>query len=180
MTKPIEVIKRDGTLELLDINKIHTVLTWACEGLANVSVSDIEMKSKIQFYNKIKSENIHNTMIKAAADLIDEDYPNYQYVASRLLLFSLRKQVLGQYEPIPVKDLYLRNVELGLYDDITDRYSDEEWAAFDKIVDHERDFNIAYAGMKQLEGKYLVQDRVTKKIFETPQYSFIMIAIMIL
>jgi len=176
MTKPIEVIKRDGTLELLDINKIHTVLTWACEGLANVSVSDIEMKSKIQFYNKIKSENIHNTMIKAAADLIDEDYPNYQYVASRLLLFSLRKQVLGQYEPIPVKDLYLRNVELGLYDDITDRYSDEEWAAFDKIVDHERDFNIAYAGMKQLEGKYLVQDRVTKKIFETPQYSFIMIA----
>jgi ribonucleoside-diphosphate reductase alpha chain len=176
MTKPIEVIKRDGTLELLDINKIHTVLTWACEGLANVSVSDIEMKSKIQFYNKIKSENIHNTMIKAAADLIDEDYPNYQYVASRLLLFSLRKQVLGQYEPIPVKDLYLRNVELGLYEDITDKYSDEEWAAFDKIVDHERDFSIAYAGMKQLEGKYLVQDRVTKKIFETPQYSFIMIA----
>jgi ribonucleoside-diphosphate reductase alpha chain len=115
-------------------------------------------------------------MIKAAADLIDEEYPNYQYVASRLLLFSLRKQVLGQYEPIPVKDLYLRNVELGLYEDITNQYSDEEWAEFDNIVDHERDFLIAYAGMKQLEGKYLVQDRVTKKIFETPQYSFIMIA----
>jgi ribonucleoside-diphosphate reductase alpha chain len=176
MTKPIDVIKRDGTLELLDINKIHTVLSWACEGLSNVSVSDIEMNSKIQFYNKIKSSDIHNTMIKAAADLIDEEYPNYQYVASRLLLFSLRKQVLGQYEPIPVKDLYLRNVELGLYDNITDRYSDEEWAEFDTIVDHERDFLIAYAGMKQLEGKYLVQDRVTKEIFETPQYSFIMIA----
>lgn len=176
MTKPIDVIKRDGTLELLDINKIHTVLSWACEGLSNVSVSDIEMNSKIQFYNKIKSADIHNTMIKAAADLIDEEYPNYQYVASRLLLFSLRKQVLGQYEPIPVKELYLMNVELGLYDDITDRYSDEEWAEFDNIVDHERDFSIAYAGMKQLEGKYLVQDRVTKKIFETPQYSFIMIA----
>ena len=176
MTKPIDVIKRDGTLEQLDINKIHTVLSWACEGLSNVSVSDIEMNSKIQFYNKIKSSDIHNTMIKAAADLIDEEYPNYQYVASRLLLFSLRKQVLGQYEPIPVKDLYLRNVELGLYDNITDRYSDEEWAEFDNIVDHERDFLIAYAGMKQLEGKYLVQDRVTKEIFETPQYSFIMIA----
>ena len=176
MTKPIDVIKRDGTLELLDINKIHTVLSWACEGLSNVSVSDIEMNSKIQFYNKIKSSDIHNTMIKAAADLIDEEYPNYQYVASRLLLFSLRKQVLGQYEPIPVKDLYLRNVELGLYEDITNQYSDEEWAEFDNIVDHERDFLIAYAGMKQLEGKYLVQDRVTKKIFETPQYSFIMIA----
>jgi ribonucleoside-diphosphate reductase alpha chain len=176
MTKPIDVIKRDGTLEQLDINKIHTVLSWACEGLSNVSVSDIEMNSKIQFYNKIKSSDIHNTMIKAAADLIDEEYPNYQYVASRLLLFSLRKQVLGQYEPIPVKDLYLRNVELGLYDNITDRYSDEEWAEFDTIVDHERDFLIAYAGMKQLEGKYLVQDRVTKEIFETPQYSFIMIA----
>lgn len=177
MTKPIEVIKRDGTLELLDINKIHTVLTWACEGLSNVSVSDIEMKSKIQFYNKIKSENIHNTMIRAAADLIDEDYPNYQYVASRLLLFSLRKQVLGQYEPIPVKDLYLKNVELGVYDDITDKYSTEEWDELDSIVDHERDFLIAYAGMKQLEGKYLVQDRVTKKIYETPQYAYILIAV---
>lgn len=176
MTKPIEVIKRDGTLELLDINKIHTVLTWACEGLSNVSVSDIEMKSKIQFYNKIKSENIHNTMIKAAADLIDEEYPNYQYVASRLLLFSLRKQVLGQYEPIAVKELYLKNLELGLYDDILDRYDDAEWKELDNIVDHERDFLIAYAGMKQLEGKYLVQDRVTKKIFETPQYAFILIA----
>lgn len=175
--KQILVTKRDGGRELLDLDKIHKVIHWACENLSNVSVSDIEMKSKIQFYDNIKTEAIHNTMIRAAADLISEDNPNYQYVAARLMLFNMRKLVLGQYEPIPVKELVELNIKRGVYDpDILQSYTDAEWAHFDHIVKHDRDLNIAYAGMKQLEGKYLVQDRTIHKIYETPQYANILMA----
>lgn len=175
--KQILVTKRDGTKELLDLEKLHKVVFWACENLSNVSVSDIEMRSKIQFYDNIKTETIHNTMIRAAADLITEESPNYQYVAARLMLFNMRKTVLGQYEPIPVKQLVETNIKLGVYDpDILDWYDEHEWNHLDSIVKHDRDLNIAYAGMKQLEGKYLVQDRQTHVLYETPQYANILIA----
>ena len=175
--KQILVTKRNGQKELLDLDKIHKVIQWSCEGLHNVSVSDVEMNSKIQFYNDIKTETIHNTMVRAAADLISEDTPNYQYVAARLMLFNLRKIVLGQYEPIPVLDLVKLNIDYGVYNpEILEWYDDHEWVQLDYIVKHERDLHIAYAGMKQLEGKYLIQDRRTRQIYETPQYAYIIIA----
>jgi len=175
--KQILVTKRNGLKEPIDLDKIHKVIHWACENLSNVSVSDVEMKSKIQFYDNIKTETIHNTMIRAAADLISEDTPNYQYVAARLMLFNMRKLVLGQYEPIPVRKLVDMNIERKVYDpDIVSWYDDHEWTQFDHIVKHDRDLNVAYAGMKQLEGKYLVQDRQSHTLYETPQYANILIA----
>lgn len=177
MTENIWVVKRNGEREKLDLDKVHNVLYWATENITGVSVSDVEMNSKIQFFDGIKTTDIHNTLIKAAADLISEDTPNYQYVAARLMVFHLRKRVLGQFDPIPLKYFVAKNVERGLYDaSIYEYYSDEEFDAMDKIVKHHRDLDFTYAAMKQLEGKYLVQDRTTKEIYETPQYAYIMIA----
>lgn len=172
------VTKRNGEKEELDLNKIHKVIFWACENITGVSPSDVEMKSKIEFYDGITTKSIQRTMIRAAADLISEDTPNYQYVASRLMLFDLRKSVLGQYDPIPLKEFIDINIKRGLYDaDILNWYTSEELDDADKIVKHDRDLDIAYAGMKQMVGKYLVQDRTTKTVYETPQYCYIMIAL---
>lgn len=173
----ILITKRDGSKEPLNLDKIHQVLFWATEDITGVSVSDIEMNSKIQFFDGMKSVDIHETMIKAAADLITEDTPNYQYAAARLMAFNLRKEVLGQFEPIPLKDFVELNVERGLYDPaILEHYDDQEFEALDRIVKHERDLDFTYAAMKQLEGKYLVQARDTNVVYETPQYAYIMIA----
>lgn len=173
----ILVTKRDGSKEPLDLEKLHQVLFWATEDITGVSVSDIEMNSKIQFFDGIKTADIHETMVKAAADLITEDTPNYQYVAARLMAFNLRKEVLGQFEPIPLRTFVEHNVSRGLYDEtVLALYSEEEFKQLDKIVKHERDLDFTYAAMKQLEGKYLVQTRDTHKIYETPQYAYIMIA----
>ena len=174
---PILITKRDGNKEPLDLDKIHKVLFWATEGITGVSVSDIEMHSKIQFFDGIKSLEIHETMVKAAADLISEDTPNYQFVAARLMAFNRRKKVLRQFDPIPLREFVLKNIERGLYDPIIlENYSEAEFLILDRIVKHERDLDFTYAAMKQLEGKYLVQQRDTGKIFETPQYAYIMIA----
>ncbi len=173
----INVIKRDGSKVPLDLNKIHNVLEWACEGFNNVSVSDIEIASKLQLYDGIKTDSIHTTLIKAAADLITTETPNYQYVAARLLTIQLRKRVLKQYIPIPVFDLVKRNVELGLYDPrLLTWYTQEEFNRMDEFVDHSRDENFSYVGLKQAEGKYLVQTRHSKRVYETPQYMFLLIA----
>lgn len=173
----IKVVKRDGTKEDINLDKIHQVLDWATEGLENVSISQIEIKSSIQFYDGISTDTIHETLVKTSADLISESTPNYQYVASRLASFRLRKLVYGGYKP---KDLYTHIVDMtkkGLYDShILEDYSEAEIDELGKYIDHERDMNFSYAGFKQLESKYLVQDRTTKEVFETPQMLYILIA----
>lgn len=173
----IQVTKRDGTREPLDINKFHKVAMYACEGLSGVSVSDLEIKTHIQFYNGIKSTDIQETLIKAAADLISEDAPNYQYVAGRLINYNLRKEVYGQYEPTSLITHYFDVATAGYYDwAIYDAYSPEEWQELNKYIDHDRDGLLTYAAMEQFRGKYLIKNRVTGKFYETPQMAFMLIA----
>lgn len=173
----IYAVKRDGRREPLDLDKIHKVITWAAEGLDNVSVSEVELKSKIQFFDGIKTFDIHETIIKAAADLISEEYPNYQYLAARLSVFHLRKRAFGQFAPPSLYNHVKRLVDMQWYDEeIFDFYTQAEFIDLDKYIDHSRDLTFSYAGIKQLEGKYLVQNRVTGDIFESPQFLYMMIA----
>jgi len=172
-----QVTKRDGSKELLDIEKLHKVVFHACDDITGVSPSEVEIKSQIQFYDGITTKEIQETLIKAAADLIDEDTPNYQYVGGRLINYALRKEVYGQYEPCTVKELVVRNIESGFYDEeLIDKYDDEEWAKIDSFIKHGRDENLTYVAMEQLRGKYLCQNRVTGEIFETPQMCYALIA----
>ena len=173
----INVTKRDGSKEPLDIDKIHKVVEWACNGYSNVSVSEIELRSRIQFYDKIKSVDIHETLVKAAADLISEDTPDYQYVAGALVNYHLRKEVYGRYDPYPLKHHYDHILAKGAYDvNLSLAYDEAEWEELDRYVDHERDYNLTYTAMEQLRGKYLVKNRATKKFYETPQIAFMLIA----
>ena len=173
----IQVTKRDGTREPLDINKFHKVALHACEGLSGVSVSDLEIKTHIQFYDKIKSSDIQETLIKAAAELIAEEAPNYQYVAGRLINYNLRKEVYGQYEPPHLFGHYGRVVLEGYYDNaLASAYSQEEWIQLADYIDHDRDNLLTYAAMEQFRGKYLIRNRVTNKFYETPQMAFMLIA----
>ena len=173
----INVVKRNGSIEPLDISKIHKIVSWACEGVTGVSASEIEIQANFQLHNKIKTSTIHETLIKSAADLISEDTPNYQWVAARLLNYQLRKEVYGSHEPDPLIDIVRRLVKMKLYDaSILSHYTDEEFDTLDSFVDHRRDFTIPYCGMEQLRGKYLIKDRVKNRIYETPQIVNIMIA----
>ena len=173
----IQVIKRNGNKENLDIEKLHKVVFFACEGIAGVSASEVEMHSHIQFYDGIKSSDIQETLIKSAADLISEDTPNYQYVAGRLITYHLRKMVYGQYDPITLRELVERNVDKGFYDSsLLELYSKKEYENLNKYIKHKRDENLTYAAMEQFRGKYLVQNRVTKEIYETPQMAYMLIA----
>jgi len=173
----IRVQKRNGSLEPLDLNKFHRVVSWACEGLNNVSESEIELKSHVQFYDKIKSTDIQETLIKAAAELISEDTPNYQYVASRLINYNLRKEVYGQPDPWELSNHIIEVVSFGYYDrEILRHYTPEEMSWLSKQLVHDRDFQIVYAGMEQFRGKYLIKNRVTNKYFETPQMAYMLIA----
>ncbi len=173
----INVVKRDGRKEPLNIDKIHKVVEWACEGLTNVSVSEVELASHVQFYNNIKSTDIHETLIKAASELITEDTPNYQYVAGRLINYQLRKEVYGKYEPEHLNYHYLTVMNQGYYDaELKHAYSIEEWFELNNYIDHDRDNHLAYAAMEQFRGKYLVKNRATGKIYETPQMAFMLIA----
>ena len=173
----IYVIKRDGSKEPLNIEKIHKVVEWACEGITGVSVSEIELRSQIQFYDKIQTSNIHETLIKASADLISEDTPNYQYVAGRLINYHLRKEVYGQYDPCSLEEQYGCVMDAGYYDEeLREKYSTNEWNDLNNYIDHDRDELITYIGMEQLRGKYLVKNRVTGKMYETPQMAFMLIA----
>ena len=173
----INVRKRDGQLEPIDLDKIHRVITWAAEGLEGVSVSQVELKSHIQFYEGITTSDIHETIIKAAADLISEQTPNYQYLAARLAVFHLRKKAYGQFEPPHLYEHVKKLVRLGVYDKnlLTD-YTREEWKELDQVIDHWRDMNFSYAAIKQLEGKYFVQNRVTKQIYESAQFLYMLVA----
>ena len=173
----LNVIKRDGSKEPLNIDKIHKVVFWATEGLSGVSASEVEIKSQIQFYNNIESKKIHETIIKAASELISEEATNYQFVAGRLINYQLRKEVYGQYEPIHVLELIKKNVDLGFYDEaLLSEYTEEEWNQINGFINHSRDMKLAYAAMEQLRGKYLVKNRVTGQIYETPQMCYILIA----
>ena len=173
----IQVTKRDGTREPLDINKFHKVAEYACEGLSGVSVSDLEIKTHIQFYDKIKSSDIQETLIKAASELITEETPNYQYVAGRLINYNLRKEVYGEYEPFNLAWHYNNVKEEGYYDaELGDKYTPQDWTDLNNYIDHDRDNLLTYAAMEQFRGKYLIRNRVTNKFYETPQMAFMLIA----
>lgn len=177
MNQSMLVTKRDGRKETINLDKIHRVIGWAAEGLENVSVSQVELRSHIQFYDGIKTADIHETIIKAAADLISRAAPDYQYLAARLAVFHLRKKAYGRLEPPKLYDHVLRLVEMGKYDKhlLTD-YSADEFEQMDGFIDHWRDMNFSYAAVKQLEGKYLVQNRVTGEIYESTQFLYILVA----
>lgn len=177
MNSTLSVTKRDGVKEPLDLDKIHRVITWAAKGLDNVSVSEVEIRSHIQFYDGIKTEDIHETIIKASADLIAEDTPDYQYMSARLAVFHLRKKAYGQFEPPRLYDHVKHLVADGRYDEhLLADYSEAEFDAMDEFLVHNRDLDFSYAAVKQLEGKYLVQNRVTGQIYESAQFLYILVA----
>jgi ribonucleoside-diphosphate reductase alpha chain len=174
----IHVKKRNGELEELNYDKIHTVLSWATEGLKKVSISDVEMNAKLQIKSGISTREIHKVLIQSAADLISPKNHNYQYVAARLALYYLRKEIFGVAKELPhLFEVIKENVELGIYDPlILEKYSEEDIDIINDIIKHERDFKFAYAGFQQMIDKYLLKDRSTGKIYETPQYMYILIA----
>ncbi|MCB5187749.1 ribonucleoside-diphosphate reductase subunit alpha [Methylobacillus caricis] len=179
MTKyeSMKATKRDGRLEPINLDKIHRVIDWAAQGLNNVSVSQVELRSHIQFYDGIRTDAIHETIIKSAADLISEETPDYQYLAARLSIFHLRKIAYGKFEPPHLFEHVTRLTEMGKYDQhLLNDYSKEEFDELNGYIDHWRDMNFSYAAVKQLEGKYLVQNRVSKKIYESPQFLYILVA----
>ncbi|MBV7433457.1 ribonucleoside-diphosphate reductase subunit alpha [Cardiobacteriaceae bacterium TAE3-ERU3] len=172
----LQVTKRDGRKEKIDLDKIHRVIAWAAEGLDNVSVSQVELRSHIQFYDGIRTDDIHETIIKAAADLISEQTPDYQYLAARLAIFHLRKIAYGEFEPPHFYQHVQKLTEHGKYDQhILRDYSEAEFNELNDYIDHWRDMNFAYAAVKQLEGKYLVQNRVTGEVYESPQFLYMLV-----
>ena len=172
----IQVTKRDGRLEPIELDKIHKVIEWAAHGLDNVSVSQVELKSHIQFYEGIKTRDIHETIIKSAADLISEDTPDYQYLAARLAIFHLRKIAYNKFTPPHLYDHVKKLTDAGKYDQhILADYSRAEFDELEEYLDHWRDMNLAYAAVEQMAGKYLVQDRVSKTVYESPQFLYMLV-----
>jgi ribonucleoside-diphosphate reductase alpha chain len=173
----LTVTKRNGTREPIDLDKIHRVIIWAAEGLEDVSVSQVELKAHIQFYDGITTSDIHELIIKSAADLISEDAPDYQHLAARLAIFNLRKRAYKRFTPPTLFEQVSKMVALGKYDNALQReYSKDEWDELDNHIDHWRDLNFAYAAVKQWDGKYLVQNRVTGEIYESPQFAYMLIS----
>jgi ribonucleoside-diphosphate reductase alpha chain len=181
MSNGLKVTKRDGNIEKLDLDKMHKMVEVATAGLAGVSASQVEMTSGIQFYDGITTEEIQEILIRSASDLIDLDHPNYQFVAARLLLFSLRKRLFGKMHELPnLTDHITKLAYDNVYDkDIFVKYSLEDILKVESFIDHERDFMFTYAGLRQVVDKYLVQDRSTGEVYETPQFMYIMIALTI-
>ena len=181
MSNGTKVKKRDGRIESLDLDKMHIMVEEACEGLAGVSASQVEMKSGIQFYDGITTGEIQEILIRSASDLIDLDHPNYQFVAARLLLFALRKQLYGKMRELPHLEHHIYAcVNQKVYDkEIFDKYSKEEIEKANTFIDHDRDMMFTYAGLRQVADKYLVQDRSNGGVYETPQFMYIMIALTI-
>ncbi len=178
MSNGTKVLKRSGSIEPLDLNKMHKMVEEATKDLAGVSASQVEINSGVQFYDGITTKEIQGILIKSASDLIELESPNYQYVAARLLLFSLRKQLWGRLHEYPnLGDHATKCIEAGIYDSyFTSAYSDEEIDTLNDYIDHERDYLFTYAGLRQVVDKYLVQDRSTGDVFETPQFMYMMIA----
>ena len=173
----MKVTKRCGKTEELDMEKIHKVVSWASEGLNNVSVSEIELKAKIQFFNGIQTKDIHEMITKSAADLISESNPDYQYLAARLEVFNLRKEAYGQFEPPTLYTQVCHMVHISKYDShILKSYSEKELIILDAHIEHSRDLEFTYAGISQLKSKYLCQDRSTGKMYETPQFLYMSVS----
>ena len=181
MSNGLKVQKRNGLIESIDLDKMHVMVEEACRGLAGVSASQVEMKSGIQFYDGITTAEIQEILIRSASDLIDLDHPNYQFVAARLLLFSVRKQLYGKMKELPTLEQHIIDcVSAEVYDsDIYNKYSQEDIARADSFIDHDRDFLFTYAGLRQVVDKYLVQDRSGGGVYETPQFMYMMIALTI-
>jgi len=181
MSNGLKVQKRNGAIESIDLDKMHVMVEEACKGLAGVSASQVEMKSGIQFYDGITTEEIQEILIRSASDLIDLDHPNYQYVAARLLLFSLRKSLYGKMRELPhLEDHIYSCVSKEVYDsEIFNKYSKEEINTVNSFINHDRDYFFTYAGLRQVVDKYLVQDRSNGGVYETPQFMYIMIALTI-
>ena len=182
MNSEIKVVKSDGSKVNIDLDKIHRMVEKACRGITGVSESSVEMNSGLQFYDGITTQEIQKILVKSASDLISLESPNYQFVASRLLLFAIQKQVFNtkwkDSEIYPhIKDILERNIDAGLYTkDLRKHYTDEELDKIDSYLRHSRDTEFTYAGLQQVVDKYLVQDRSTNKIFETPQFMYMLIA----
>lgn len=179
MRKDIYVLKRDGRKELLNYEKVNKVLEWATDGISSVSASDVAMNAKLQIYSGINTSDIHRVLIQSAADMITEETPNYQFVASKLLNYLLRKEVFNTYTNFPrLKDFIRTNVDRGVYDsEVLNFYSDKELDKIEGFIKHKRDEDLTYAGIQQLMDKYLVQHRKTGEQYETPQFMYMMISI---
>ena len=178
MSNGTKVVKRNGQTEPLDLNKLHVMVEEACKDLAGVSASQVEMQSGIQFYDGITTAEIQEILIRSASDLIDLDHPNYQFVAARLLLFATRKQLYGRMHDTPTVRKHVEEcVERGVYDaEILDLYTEEEFDKLESMIDHHRDYLFTYAGLRQVVDKYLVQDRSSGTLYETPQFMYLLIA----
>ena len=176
-SKDILITKRDGRKEPLDLDKIHFVVEEACDGLAGVSASQIEMNADLQFYDGMTTDEIQNILIRSANDLISLESPNYQYAAARLLLYGLQKQVYGRYEHISLTDIIDQNISRGVYDSaIREKYTETELKKLNTWIKHDRNEDFTYAGLRQVVDKYLCQDRSSGQIYETPQFMYMMIA----
>jgi ribonucleoside-diphosphate reductase alpha chain len=178
MSNGTKVIKRNGSIESLELNKLHLMVDEACKDLSGVSASQVEMQSGIQFYDGITTAEIQEILIRSASDLIDLENPNYQFVAARLLLFSVRKSLYGKIQDHPNLLEHIKKcVDLGVYDaEILTNYTEDELLKLSNYINHNRDYLFTYAGLRQVVDKYLVQDRSTGKIYETPQFMYMMIA----
>jgi len=179
MRKDIYVLKRDGRKELLNYEKVNKVLEWATDGISSVSASDVAMNAKLQIYNGINTSDIHRVLIQSAADMITEESPNYQFVASKLLNYLLRKEVFNTYTNFPrLKDFIRTNIDRGVYDsEVVNYYTDKDLDKIEGFIKHRRDEDLTYAGIQQLMDKYLVQHRKTGEQYETPQFMYMMISI---
>ena len=178
MSNGTKVKKRNGSIEPLNLEKMHVMVEEACKGLAGVSASQVEIQSGIQFYDGISTAEIQEILIRSASDLIDLECPNYQFVAARLLLFSVRKQLFnGIYDLPTVYDHVKVNAEKRVYDpEILNLYTKEEFDKLQSFIDHERDYYFTYAGLRQVVDKYLVQDRSSGELYETPQFMYLLIS----
>ena len=178
MSNGTKVVKRDGSIQPLDLEKMHVMVEEACKNLAGVSASQVEIQSGIQFYDGITTAEIQEILIRSASDLIDLEHPNYQYAAARLLLFSLRKQVFGRIHDHPLLIDHVKfNVDRGVYDsEILTLYSEEEFNKLQGFIDHDRDYLFTYAGLRQVVDKYLVQDRSSGELYESPQFMYLLIS----
>lgn len=179
ISKEILVKKRNGSLEKLNLDKIHDMLYKTCDGLTGVSVSDIALKAHLSFYDGITSKEIHAALIKSAADLISEHGVNYQYVAGNLLNYDLRKTAWGGMAPPRLYDHIVKMTKAGYYtEELLDFYSEEMWDKIEIIVDHDRDFKMTYIGLNEFITKYSIRDRSAKEVIplESPQIVYILIA----
>jgi ribonucleoside-diphosphate reductase alpha chain len=177
MSNGIYIVKRSGDHVPLNIDKIHFVVEEACNGLAGVSSSQIEMNANLQFYDGMTTKEIQEILVRSANDLISLDAPNYQYAAARLLSYGLNKDVFGRYEPVSLLEIIQQNIEAGVYDpEVLEKYTANDIAKLDSYINHKRDENFTYAGLRQVVDKYLTQDRSTGNLFETPQFMYMMIA----